>query len=107
MFRGGVDVGDDVDFGGELDVAADVITVRVRVDDRHDALVGDLLDRVEQRLPPARVLGVDHDHAVRGDEDGAVAAAARHHEQVVLDLLDLDHARRLLAAGGLLHRGER
>ena len=39
---------------------------------------------------PARVLGVDDDDAVRGDEHGGVAAAALEHVQVVFDLLDLD-----------------
>ena len=44
---------------------------------------------------------------VGGDEDGTVSAAAAHHEQVVFELIDLDHARRGLPRGsglGLLQR---
>ena len=73
---GGVLVGHDLDGRGELDVAADVVAMRVRVDDHRHRLVGDALDLLEQRLPPARVLGVDDDHAGRGDEDGAVPSTA-------------------------------
>ena len=67
---------DDVDRRRELHVAADVIAVRVRVDDRRHRLRRQLLDLVEDRLAPARILRVDDDDAVGADEDGGVAAAA-------------------------------
>ena len=72
----GVLLHDDVDRRRELDVAADVIAMRVRVDDRRHRLVRELLDLVEDRLAPARILRVDDDDAVAPDEDGGVAAAA-------------------------------
>ena len=40
------------------------------------------------------------------DEDGGVAAAALQHEQVVLELLDLDDLRRGRLGRGLLERGD-
>src|SRR5204862_3863971 len=51
-----------------------------------------LLDCVQNRLTPCRVLGVDDGDAVRHHEDGGVAAAAlaAQHEQVVLEFLDFD-----------------
>src|SRR5262249_13606627 len=75
--------------------AADMVAVRVRVDQQRDRLRRQLLDLVENRLAPARVLRVDHGHAVRVDEDGGVAAAAFQHEEVVLHLLDFDNLRTL------------
>ena len=85
------------DFHGrrELDVAADMVAMRMRVDDHPHRLVGDALDLLEQRLTPAWILRVDDDHAVRGDEDRAVpsTAGATHHVEVVAELLDRDHAR--------------
>ena len=75
---------DDVDRRRELDVAADVIAVRVRVDQERDRLRRQLLDLVEDRLAPAGVLRVDDGDAVGGDEHGGVAAAAAQDEQVVV-----------------------
>jgi hypothetical protein len=51
------------------------------------------------RTTGSRQLGVDDGHTVGGDEHGAVAAAALHHVQVVLQLVDLDHLRRRLTRG--------
>ena len=76
MFVRGVRLDDDVHRRRELDVAAHVIAVRMRVDQRRHRLVGERLDLVENRLAPARVLRIDHHDAVGGDEDGGVAAAA-------------------------------
>ena len=89
----GVLVGHDVHGGWKLDVAADVVAVRVGVDDHGHRLRGERLDHLEQRLAPPGVLGV-HDHdAGGGDEDRCVAAAAPgqrvQHEQVVRELHDL------------------
>ncbi len=98
---------DDFHRRRELDVAAHVVAVRVRVDDHRHRLVRDGLDLVEERLAPARVLGIDDHDAGGGDEDGTVSTAAAHHEQVVFELIDLDHARRGLPRGpglGLLQR---
>ena len=97
---------DDLDVRGELDVAAHVIAVGVGVDDARDGLTGHRLDLVEQRLPPAGVLGVHHRHAGGHDEHGAVAAAALHHVQVVLEFLDFDHhgSRRRLLIRSRRHR---
>ena len=55
----GVLLRDDVDRRRELDVAADVVAVRVGVDQRRDRLGRQLLDLVEDRLAPAGVLRVD------------------------------------------------
>ena len=43
---------------------------------------------------PSGNLGVDDDDAGAGHEDRGVAAAALEHEEVVLELLHLDDARR-------------
>ena len=85
-------VGDDVDVGGERDVAAHVVVVTVRVDEGRHRIAGELGDRVEDRRPPAGVLRVDDDNPVTGDEDGRVPAAPLSPQdvQVVLELLDLD-----------------
>ena len=90
-------VGDDVDVGGERDVAAHVVVVAVRVDEGGHRVAGELADRVEDRLAPARVLGVDDDDPAAGDEDGRVAAAPLPAQdvEVVLELLDLDDHRVL------------
>ncbi len=74
--RRGVLLHDDVDRRRELDVAAHVIAVRVRVDDGRDRLRAQLLDLRQNRRAPSRVLRVDDGDAVRLDEDGRVAAAA-------------------------------
>jgi hypothetical protein len=89
----GVFVRDDFDRGGEVHVAADVVVVRVRVDDRHDRLVGDLLHLLNQRLTPAGNLRVDEQHPIRHDQNARVAAAegawhAANDEEVVAQLVD-------------------
>jgi len=67
---------DEVDRRRELHVAAHMVAVRVRVDQRRDRLRRQLLDLVQDRRAPARVLRVHDDDAVRGDEHGRVPAAA-------------------------------
>ena len=93
---------------GELDVAAHVIAVRMRVDQRRHRLVGERLDLVENRLAPAGVLRIDDHDAVGGDEDGRVAAAAVRqrfqHVQVVFELRDLEGFRLLLLLGSNRNR---
>ena len=98
----GVLLHDDLDRRRELDVAADVIAVGVRVDDRRDWLGADLLDFIEDRLAPAGVLRVDDGDAVGPDEHGGVAAAAFQHPEVVSELLDFDNLWRV--RGRLLER---
>jgi hypothetical protein len=108
----GVLVHDDVHGRRERDVPADVIAVGVRVDDRRHRLAGELLDLREDRLAPARVLRVDDGDAVGLHEHGRVSAAAcaAQHEEIVLELLDLDHRgtlRLATAPGRLLICGHR
>ena len=115
-------VRDDLDRGREHVVAAGVVAVRVRVDDRRHRLVGDGFDPVEQYLAPAGELRIDHDDASGGDEDTGVAAGEQapvgrirsgDHVEVVLHLLDLRRRqrrrrrparRRWLLIGGDRHR---
>ena len=92
----GVLLSDHLDRRGELHVAAHVVAVRMRVDQDLHRLVGQPFQLLEERLAPAGILRVDDHDAVCDDEDGSVAAAALQHEQVVLDLLDLDDLRSLL-----------
>ncbi len=88
----------NVDGGRELDVAADMVAVRVRVDQRRDRLLGQRLDLVEDRLTPPWVLRV-HDHdSVGRDEDGCIPSAPFQDEQVVFEFFDLDDAGSLLPA---------
>ena len=75
----------------EFRVRADVIAVRMRVDDHRHRLGRDGLDLIEDRLSPPGQLGIDDDDAVCRDEGGRVAAATNDHVQVVLDLLELRH----------------
>jgi hypothetical protein len=102
---------DDVHGRGELDVAAHVIAMRVGVDDHRHRFRGERLDLVEKRLAPAGILGVHHRDAVRGDEDGGVAAGAGRqrveHVKVVTQLLDLDGVGRRLRRLLKRRHGER
>ena len=89
----GVFLSDDVDAPRKSFVAADVIAVRVRVDDCRDRLVGDLLHLLENHRSVPRELRVDEDDAGVGDEDDGVAAGEvvtrrrrPDHVQVVFDL---------------------
>ena len=100
----GVLLDDDVDRRREIHVAAHMVAVCVCVDERCHRLGRQLLDLVEDRLAPARVLRVDDDDAVCSEEHGGVAAAAAQHVQVVLDLLDIDHLRRVRRGRLRLHR---
>src|SRR5438034_8575143 len=59
---------DDVNRGREVDVAADMVAVRVGVDQRGHWFVGQLLDLVKDRLAPAGILRVDDDDARSRDE---------------------------------------
>ena len=67
---------DDVDRRRELHVAADMIAVRVGVDERGHRFCREFFDLVEDRLAPAWILRIDNHDAVRGDEYGRVPAAA-------------------------------
>ena len=77
-----VRMGDDRRRGREVDVAADVIRVRMRVDDCRHALVADGFDVVADGAPPAGRLGVDQHHAVVAHQRQRVAAAGEHVEDV-------------------------
>ncbi len=77
-----VGVGDDRRRGGEVDVAADVIGVGMRVDDCHHALVADRLDVVADRPSPAGRLGVDEHNPLVTHQRQRVAAAGEHVEDV-------------------------
>jgi hypothetical protein len=106
--RLGVLLRDDFDAGRELDVAAHMVAVRMRVDQRRHRFVGERLDLVEDRLPPAGILRVDDDDPVGRDEHRCVAAAALQHVQVVFHLVDVDVLRSLLLLRRLrLHGRER
>ena len=100
--RLGVLVRDHLDRRREELVAASVIAMGVRVDDRGDGLVGHRPHLIHDRLTPIGELGVDEDDAAGGDERGGIAAAALDHEEVVADLLDLGgvRLRRRTLAGG-------
>jgi hypothetical protein len=70
--RCGVLVDDYVHRRRKLHAAAEVIWVRVRIDDGRDRLVGQLADLVKDRLPPLRVFPVHDDHTRSGDKDSRV-----------------------------------
>ena len=88
-------VDDDVDRGRELDVAADVVAVRVRVDDRVTGFgVSSLiLSRIGWPQPGFFVSTTVTPLAVH-EHGGVAAAALPQDEEVVLELLDLDDPRR-------------
>ncbi len=86
--RFGVLVRDHLDRRREELVAASVIAMRVRIDDRGDGFVGHRSHLVQDRLTPVGEFGVDEDDAAGGDERGGIATAALDHEEVVADLLD-------------------
>src|SRR5207244_7617316 len=97
----------DVDRGGKVDVAADMVVVGVAVDDADHGLRGQLLDLRDERLAPSRNLGIDDGDAFAADEDRGMAAAAPEDEQVVLRLVHLNDvgavaAPALSAAAGSL-----
>src|SRR5207249_910240 len=92
---------DDIDRGWEFDVAANVVTMGVRIDQCRDGFVCEFLDLVENRLTPAWILRVDNDHSVCGHKHGRVTTAAFEYPQVILEFLDL-HDSRLLTAASLL-----
>src|SRR5207247_10469881 len=93
----GVLLPDDFDRRRKELVAADVVAVRVRVDDGRYWLCGDGFDCVEYRLAPAGELRVDQNDAEIRDEDRRVSTSAREYVEVVPQLLDLDDlgSRRL------------
>ena len=74
--------------GLEVVVAAVVVRVHVRVDDRRHRLVGDRLHLRQDRFTVVGELGVDEDDALGGDEDRRITAGAANLVEVVLDLLD-------------------
>ena len=109
---------------GDLDVAAGVILVPVRVQDVADRLVpGDLADRGEELVRQRLQQRVDDEHAVVTDREGGVELTGGGHVDVALDVqrlhlnvvevrgAALTAARRLprragaaLASRGLLRR---
>ena len=93
--------------GGELDVAAHMIAVRVRVDDRGHGFIGQRLDLVEDRLPPAWVLRVDDHDALRRDEDCGISATVPvlQDVKVIFDFVDLESLFGRMR--GLLKRRQR
>ena len=91
-------VGDDFNRRWKLNVAADVIAVRMRVDDRRYGLIGQALDFIQDRLAPAGVLGVHNDDTVGSDEHCRISAAPLEYVKVVLELIDLNDFRCLGAA---------
>ena len=82
-------VGNDLGGGRELDVAASVIGVRVRVDDHRHRLVCDRLNGFENRPTPARQLCVDQHDAVVAHQGQRVAAATRQDVEDVPDVQGL------------------
>jgi hypothetical protein len=88
-------------FAWAMIVVADVIRVRVRVDDRRHALVADGFDVVADGASPAGRLGVDQHDALVTHQRQRVAAAGEHVEDVADverlhpdDLVALGHERR-------------
>src|SRR5262245_1820078 len=81
---------DHVDRRRELDVAADVVRMRVRIDDRGHRLLGDLLELFQNRLAPGGYLGINQRDALGGYERRGVSAAAAEDIHVVSDLIDLN-----------------
>ena len=98
----GSDVADDVAAGtvsaglGDRLVAADVIAMKVRVDDVADRLVAQRADRRQQLVAHVGELRVDDHHAVVADLDRRVAAGADQHVDAAADGhdVDLDAGRR-------------
>ena len=85
-------MGHDLDGGWKRNVSAHMVTVAVGVDQRRNRIARQRPDRVEDRLTPARVLGIDNHHASRRHEDSRVTSAplSSQHEKVVSYLIDLD-----------------
>lgn len=79
---------DDFDVRREERVAADVIVVRMRIEDVRDGLVRHAPHGVEQTLAAVRAFRVDQHHSVGADEDGRVAAVAFDYEKIVAQSLD-------------------
>ena len=98
-----VRVRDDVSGGRELHVATHVIAVCMGVDEERHRFGRQLLDLVENRLAPTRVLRVDDGDAVGGDEHGGVAATAAQDVEAVVQFLDLYGA--CLSLASLARRG--
>jgi len=71
---------DDVHRGRELDVAADMVAMRMSVDQRGHRLVRQFLDLVQDRLTPAGILRIHDNDAIAGDEHSRIAAAAFENE---------------------------
>ena len=88
----GVLVRDDLDHVRELAVAAGVIEIGVRVDDGGDRQVRDLVDRIEDRLPPPRQLGADQDDPAVDlvDQRERVRAAVSQVVERVADVESVD-----------------
>jgi hypothetical protein len=74
-------VDDALDRSTEGSVAAGVVSVRVRVDDARDRLVGDGLDPGQDGWAEAGQFRIDDRDAGVGDEDRRVAAAERAYEE--------------------------
>jgi hypothetical protein len=104
--RCGVLVDDYVHRRRKLHAAAEVIWVRVRIDDGRDRVVGQLADLVNDRLPPLRVFPVHDDHTRSGDKDSRVTSGVLvpKHEEVVPELLDLE--RFADGGSGVHHRAD-
>ena len=98
---------DNFDGCGKFHVAADVIAVCMRIDDRRDRLVCQGFDFLQDRLPPPGILRIDDDHAVGSDEYGRIPAAAPQHIQIVSELVDIDDSGLSLSTACLLIRRNR
>ena len=100
-------VRDHVDRRREVLVAADVIWMRMRIDDHRHRLVGDCTNLIQDRLAVVWELRVDeHDAALR-HEHRRVSAGTGNNVQVVADLLDRAgrrNARALLLRRRASHR---
>src|SRR5262249_59824 len=92
---------DDVDRGWKFDIPADVVAVCMGVDERSYRFVGQSLDLVEYRLTPSRILRVDNDNAIRGDEHCRIPTATLEYKQILFELFDFDDFGRLLPAACL------
>ncbi len=91
----------------EVLVAADVVAMCMRVDDRRHRLVRDRFHLLHDALAPVGELGVDEHDTLLGDEGGRIPSTSRDDEEIFLYLLDLSRLRLLaLASRGARRDGE-
>ena len=75
-------MGNHFDRRGKLRIAADVIEMRVRIDDGGYRLTGQRLHLLENGVTPAWHLGIDEDDTAGSDEGGSVPSSTAQHVEV-------------------------